>query len=167
MVAPKVREKISNLKPGTLGYKTAWERLQKEYGQTKLVVNAHMDEIINLTPVKGSSFEKVREFYEVLSKNYDALQTLGEADMLRGFVITTLKKLPQVKPDLVRVDDHWEEWSMHEGINWKPAKVDQKEQGGWLVDWCRGLAKKGMALVYKGKEGCRRWTHASTSTSLR
>ena len=86
MVVPKVREKISNLKPGTLGYKTAWERLQKEYGQTKLVVNAHMDEIINLTPVKGSSFEKVREFYEVLSKNYDALQTLGEADMLRGIL---------------------------------------------------------------------------------
>ena len=92
IVAPKVREKISNLKPGTLGYKTTWERLQKEYRQTKLVVNAHMDEIIYLTPVKGNSFEKVREFYEVLSKNYDALQTLGEADMLRGFVMTTLKK---------------------------------------------------------------------------
>ena len=91
IVAPKVREKISNLKPGTLGYKTTWERLQKEYRQTKLVVNAHMDEIIYLTPVKGNSFEKVREFYEVLSKNY-ALQTLGEADMLRGFVMTTLKK---------------------------------------------------------------------------
>ena len=55
MVAPKVREKISNLKPGTLGYKTAGERLQKEHGQTKLVVNAHMDEIIYLTPVKGNS----------------------------------------------------------------------------------------------------------------
>ena len=75
-----------------------------------------MDEIIYLTPVKGNSFENVREFYEVLSKNYDALQTLGEADMLRGFVMTTLKKLPQVKPDLVRVDDHWEEWSMKELI---------------------------------------------------
>ena len=88
-----------------------------------------MDEIINLTPVKGNSFEKVREFYEVLSKNYDALQTLGEADMLRGFVMTTLKKLPQVKPDLVRVDDHWEEWSMKELIEnlqkWlKRNKVD-------------------------------------------
>ena len=129
MVAPKVREKISNLKPGTLGYKTAGERLQKEYGQTKLVVNTHMDEIIYLTPVKGNSFENVREFYEVLSKNYDALQTLGEADMLRGFVMMTLKKLPQVKPDLVRVDDHWEEWSMKELIEnlqkWlKRNKVD-------------------------------------------
>ena len=116
MVVPKVREQISNLKPGPLGYKTAWERLQKEYGQTKLVVNAHMDEIINLTPVKGNSYDKVRDFYERLSKNYDALQTLGEADMLKGFVMTTIRKLPQVKPDLVRVDDNWEEWSMEELI---------------------------------------------------
>ena len=116
MVAPKVRERISNLKPSALGYKTAWERLQKEYGQTKLVVNAHMDEIINLRTVKGNSYDKVRDFYERLSKNFDALQTLGKEDMLRGFVMTTLKKLPQVKPDLVRVDVNWEERDMKELI---------------------------------------------------
>ena len=61
-----------------MGYKTTWERLQKEYGQTKLVVNDHMNEIINLTPVKGNSYDKVRDVYETLSKNFDALQTLGE-----------------------------------------------------------------------------------------
>ena len=26
--------------------------------------------------------------------------------------MTTLNKLPQVKPDLVRIDDTWEEWDM-------------------------------------------------------
>jgi len=43
MVVPKERERISNLKLSALDYKTAWERLQKEHGQTKLEVNAHMD----------------------------------------------------------------------------------------------------------------------------
>jgi len=52
----------------------------------------------------------------MLSKNFDALQTLGEEDMLRGFVMTTRKKLPQVKPDLVRVDHNWEEWNIKELI---------------------------------------------------
>ena len=59
MVVRNVREKqflTLNLVPW------AWERLQKEYGQTKLVVNAHMDEVINLTAVKGNSLEEVREF---------------------------------------------------------------------------------------------------------
>lgn len=82
-VGPKARDRIANLKPGTVGYKTAWERLKKEYGQTKVVVNAHMDEIINLTPVRGSNYSKVQEFYEKLSKNFDALQTLEEGEKLR------------------------------------------------------------------------------------
>ena len=117
MVSPKVRERISELKPSTVGYKTAWERSEKEFGQTKLVVNAHMDEIINLPVIKGTNYDRVKEFYESLSKNHDALQTLGEAEMLRGFVVTTIKKLPHVKPDLVRTDDDWEKWSMTDLID--------------------------------------------------
>jgi len=116
-VGPKVRDRIANLKPGTVGYKTAWERLKKEYGQTKVVVNAHMDEIINLTPVRGSNYSKVQEFYEKLSKNFDALLMLEEGEKLHGFVLATLNKLPQVKPDLVRVDENWEDWSMEDLID--------------------------------------------------
>ena len=97
-VGSKVRDRIANLRPGTVGYKTAWERLKKEYGKTKVVVNAHMDEIINLTPVRGSNYSKVQEFYEKLSKNFDALRMLGEGEKLHGFVMATLNKLPQVKP---------------------------------------------------------------------
>ena len=52
-VGPKVRDGMANLKPGTVGYKTAWERPKKRYDRTKKVVNAHLDEIINLTPVRG------------------------------------------------------------------------------------------------------------------
>ena len=74
MVSEKVRDKISNLKPSSIGYKTVWGRLKREYGQTKLVVNAHIDEVVNLPTVRGSSYEKILAFYEHLSKNYDALQ---------------------------------------------------------------------------------------------
>ena len=112
MVNTKVREKISNLKPSTLGYQTAWERLKRDYGHTALVVNAHMDAIVNLQVVKGSNYERVTEFYEKVSRNYDALQTLGEADMLKGFVMSTLNKLPHIRSDLVRTDESWEKWSM-------------------------------------------------------
>ena len=31
--------------------------------------------------------------------------------------MTMLNKLPHVKPDLVRVDENWEEWSMEDLIN--------------------------------------------------
>lgn len=70
LVAPKVRSRLANLKPGTLGYKSAWDRLRTEFGQSKTVVTAHMEEIINLPVTRGSNYKRVREFYEKLSKNF-------------------------------------------------------------------------------------------------
>ena len=64
----------------------------------RLVLNSHIDEIVNLDVVKGKSYELVQAFYK-LSVNHDALQTLKEHAKLDGFVMRTLNKLPQVKPD--------------------------------------------------------------------
>ena len=91
-----MRSRLANLKPGSVGYKTAWDRLKTEFGQSKTVtvVAAHMEEIINLPVTRGSNYERVRKFYEKLSKNFDALQTLGEGEMLKGFVLSTLNKEP-------------------------------------------------------------------------
>ena len=60
MVNAKVRQNISNLKPNTLRYQTAWERLKRDYGH----VNAHVDAIVNLQVVKGSNYERVTELYD-------------------------------------------------------------------------------------------------------
>ena len=123
MVNPNVRAEIANLKPGEIDYNIAWERLKSEYGQSKLVMNAHVEEI------KGSNYLEIQEFYESMSRNYDALLTMGEADMLRGFVMSTLNKIPQVRPDILRTDENWEDWDMESLINnlrqWlKSHKVD-------------------------------------------
>ena len=54
---------------------------------------------------------------------------MGEADMLRGFAMSTLDKLPQERPDIARTDENWENWDMEASINnfqqWlKRHKVD-------------------------------------------
>ena len=51
MVNGKVKKIYSNLKPSSTGYTTAWERLKREYERTKLVVNAHIDEVVNFCDV--------------------------------------------------------------------------------------------------------------------
>ena len=58
----------------------------------------------------GETKKWVQTLYDQLSKSFDALQTLEESHLLKGFVLTTLNKRPQVKPDLVRTDDDWEDW---------------------------------------------------------
>ena len=55
MVSANFRARFANLKPGEEGYKVAWKRLKAEYGQDKLVVNAHLEEIMNPPIVKGSN----------------------------------------------------------------------------------------------------------------
>ena len=73
-------------------------------------MNAHREEIVNLPIVKGSNYLKIQEFYESVSRNYNALLSMGEADILRGFVMSTLNKLPQLTPDIVRTDENWENY---------------------------------------------------------
>ena len=80
-------------------------------------MNAHVEEIVTLPVIKGSNYLKIQEFYESVSRNYDALLTMGEADMLRGLVMSTLNKIPQVRPAIVPTDENWEEWDMEGLIN--------------------------------------------------
>ena len=84
---------------------------------------------------------KIQEFYESVSRNYDALLSMGEADMLRGFAMSTLNKLPQERPDIARTDENWENWDMEASINnfqqWlKRHKVDNVNgnSGGTVED---------------------------------
>ena len=57
--------------------------------------SSNVEEIVKLPIVKGYDYLKVQEFYETVSRNHDALLTMGEADILRGFVMSTLNKLRQ------------------------------------------------------------------------
>ena len=101
-----------------------------------------MDEIVNLILMKGSNYGKVQEFYEKLSKNFDALQTLVEVDRLQGFVMSTLNKLPpqKIKPDLVRVEQNWEDWSIEKLIDALQKWVRRNNMDG-NTDHSRRLEK--------------------------
>ena len=89
----------------------------------------HVGKRVNLPVVTGSNYLESQEFYESVNRNYDALLSMREADMLRGFVMSTLHKLPQERPDIARTDEDWENWDMEASINnfqqWlKRHKVD-------------------------------------------
>ena len=46
-----------------------------------------MSQIINLSLTKDTSVENVQEFYNKLTRSYDAFETLGESEMLKRFVL--------------------------------------------------------------------------------
>ena len=67
--------------------------------------------------------------------------TTGRIGTWRLLFMTTVNKLPQVKPDLVRTDDNWENWDMAALIDeirkWLSRhKVDPGEtrkEGSWFT----------------------------------
>ena len=179
LVDPKIRDRFANLKPGELGYQTAWDRLKTEYGQTKVVIAAHVDQIINLPTVRGTGYNKVHDFYKSLSKSLDALQTLGEGNMLKGLVLPTLNKLPNIKADLVRTDEEWEEWGIENLIKalQKWLKRNQPEAGKETGEKRRerhmfsqkgeGLKPTGVPIAYLSAKNHTGKTHVQCMTLLR
>ena len=123
---------------------------------------AHVEKRVNLPVVTGSNYLKIQEFYESVNINYDALLSMGEADMLRGSVMSTLYKLPQVRPDIVPTNENWKNWDMKALINnlqqWlKQHKVDDApgDSGGVRPKrekhWFNGERKDPVCIFCKGE----------------
>ena len=80
-----------------------------------------------------------------MSRKYDALLAMGGADMLRGFVLSTLNKIPKVTPDIVETDKKWKNWVIG-GLDKQALAVVEKTQSRCLRQW-RCANEKREALV--------------------
>ena len=111
LLIPRIRSVVDGLPYNTEGYERAKAILKAKYGRPSEVANAHMQCIIALPTIQGSQPPRIHEFYEKLSSNIQALDTMGKLREINGYVRVTLDKLPGIIADLVRLDDDWQEWT--------------------------------------------------------
>ncbi|XP_066251914.1 uncharacterized protein [Euwallacea similis] len=69
---------IASLAPTDANYATAWELLKKRYENKKIITNSHLKEIMGLPTLTKESHMLLRDFSNSFSKNYRALESLGE-----------------------------------------------------------------------------------------
>ena len=104
-----------------------------QFGQDESVIAAHTKEIIDLSTVYGTRYSKVKEFYDKLAVNYEALRAMKAHTKVEGLVLATLEKIPQIKPDITRNDEHWESWGFDELLTelrkWLKRNYSSKESG--------------------------------------
>ena len=112
LLEPKVRAEIEGLPFNSEGYERAKNILKSEYGRTSEIINAHIQEILNLPVITGTSPTKVHEFYRILAHNVRSLQTLGKVERVNGNTRNVLEKLKGIKADLVRGQDNWQDWDL-------------------------------------------------------
>ena len=83
---------------------------QLEFGQEQAVIASHTKEIIEM----GGTWYKyggVKEFYHTLTINYKALREMGAHKKVERLVLSSLERLPHVKPDIKRNDENWGKWT--------------------------------------------------------
>ena len=135
LVEPKVRSCIDGLPFTSEGYERAKNILTTKYGKTSEIINAYVQNIINLPNIQGTKPGKIHAFYETLLTSVQSLETLGKLQEVSGYVRMTIDKLEGIRSDLVRTDDDWQEWRFPEFIEalrkWtvrNPVKQDDGSQ---------------------------------------
>ena len=58
----------------------------------------------------GTNPTRINEFYEKMVTNIQTLQSMGKEKDIRGYVRLTLDKLLDMRADLVRLENNWQEW---------------------------------------------------------
>jgi hypothetical protein len=112
LLLAKVRAFVDGLPFSTEGYERAKTILKTRYGKESEVANAHIQSIISLPTVPGTDAKKINRFFETLVANTQTLETMGKLKEVKGFIRSTLDKLPGIRADLVRSDDDWQEWGV-------------------------------------------------------
>ena len=110
LLEPKVRAGIDGLPFSSEGYERAKNILRNKYGKMSEIVNGYVQNIMGLPVISGANTAKIHQFYEALSFNVQALETLGKLREVNGYVRMSIDKLPGIRGDLVRMDENWQEW---------------------------------------------------------
>ena len=84
MLQPSIRTEIDGLPFTIEGYERAKTILKSEYGRPSEIVNAYIQNIMNLPIITGSQPTKVHELYKTLLFNVQSLETLGELQDVKG-----------------------------------------------------------------------------------
>jgi len=69
---------IASLAPTDANYSTAWELLKKRYENKKIIINAHLRDIMDLPALSKESHVSLRQFSNTFLKNYRSLEAMGE-----------------------------------------------------------------------------------------
>ena len=111
LLEPKARVDIDGLPLSTEGYEKAKNIIKEEYGKASEVVNAYVNNILQLPTVTSADQNKVNSFYKTLI-NVQSPETLGKIERVNGMTISVLDKLTGIKADLVRGQENWQDWDL-------------------------------------------------------
>ena len=133
LVEPKIRTNIDGLPLTTEGYSRAKAILSGEYGKTSEIVNAYVQNIMELPVVKDTNPNEVDKFYKILLYNVQSLETLDKLERVNGMTRSVIDKLPGIKNDIVRGHEGRQDWGLAQLVKemkvWRDINPCNEESG--------------------------------------
>ena len=88
---------ISGLSLSASNYEEAIAILKKRFGNKQQIINRHMDNFLNVSPVTNQDTRKLRELYDTLEAHVRSLKSLGIPSNSYGSLLSSIimNKLPQ------------------------------------------------------------------------
>ena len=114
LVIPKVRVLIYSFHFTSEDYTRSKNILTTKYGKPSEVANAHVQNIMILPQINNSNPQNFHEFSEKLLCSVQALDTMGKIKEMNEYARIILDKLQGIRADLVRNDDHWQDWKFQQ-----------------------------------------------------
>ena len=84
----------------------------KEDRKPSEIVNAYVNNILQLPVVTSTDPNKGNSFYKTLLLNVQSLEMLGKIERVNGMTRSVLDKLKGIKADLVRGQENWQDWDL-------------------------------------------------------
>ena len=82
-----------------------------KFGKPTEITAAHIQIIPSLSVIQNSHTKQIHDLYEKLVISVQALDSMNKLKEINGYVRLTLDKLPDIRADLVRIDEDWQKWT--------------------------------------------------------
>ena len=85
--------------------------------KTSEIVNAHVQQIIELLTVYGTNLKKIYDFNEKVVCNVQVRDTIKRLREINGYVRINVDKIPKVRLSLVMLKISWKDWTFGDLVN--------------------------------------------------
>ena len=123
-------ESVAGLTLTSANYEEAVSTLKRRFGNTQLIVDRHMDALLNLTSITSHhDLRGLRCLYDSVEANVRGLRALGVASESYGGLLTSIlmNKLPPEVRLIISRDLTEDRWDMEKVMKMISREVDARE----------------------------------------
>ena len=124
---------VAGLALTSANYEKAVDLLKQRFGQKQVIINSHMDHLLNLTPVTDSrDLWKLRKLYDTIEQDVRGLESLGVPVTSYGSLLVSVVQSRLPTDILIEIGkgmklEHGEDWNLETLMKLLKVEIETRE----------------------------------------